>query len=204
MSKIKYDSKQNRRQFIASVVPVCAFPCLSLATSLAKTQSNDKINSETGIEKFQNDFCRSYEEAWEWRYYYYIDRMEEFAKVLGREKLIELIKNGIDEINRRDVKNDPKFKLSELANSLKNSDYFNSALNFEIIKLNDVLFEFKVTECLWAKTFHKKNAKDIGYAACCHGDFSNAKALHHQLHIERTKTLMQGFDCCNFRYIFEA
>ena len=204
MSKIKNDSKQNRRQFIASVVPTCAFSCLTIASSSAQTQSNDKLNNKPGNQKFQNDFCRSYEEAWEWRYYYYIDRMEEFANVLGREKLIELIKNGVDEINRRGAKNNPKFKLSEFANSVKNSETYNNALNFEIIELNDKLFELKVTECLWAKTFHKKNAKDIGYAACCHGDFSHAKALHPQLRVERTKTLMQGFDCCNFRYFFDS
>ena len=180
--------------------------CLTFGCSsaFANTQSTENTQEFAKKEKFQNDFCRTYEKAWQWRYNYYIDMMEELATVLGREKLIQLIKNGIDNIKLRGAKNDPNFKLSDFGNYIKNSEYFNNALTFEIIENTDELFEVKITECLWSKTFRERNAEDIGYATLCHGDFSDAKAMHPKLHLERTKTLMQGFDCCHQRYIFES
>ena len=200
----KIFSNQNRRQFLSTIFPACALTCLGTSSVFADTQSKAIFRSSDTKEKFQNDFCRTYEKAWQWRYNYYIDMMEEFAKVLGRKKLIQLVKNGKDEINIRGAKNDPNIKLSEFGNYIRNSELFNSALTFEIIENTDELFEIKITECLWAKTFRERKAEDIGYATICHGDFSYAKAMHPKLHLERTKTLMQGFECCHERYVFES
>ena len=200
----KIDSPQNRRQFLSTFFPACTLTCLGCSSVFAITQSKGKLKNSDTKEKFQNDFCRTYEKAWQWRYNYYIDMMEELAKVLGRENLIQLIKNGKDEIKMRGAENDPNFKLSEFGNYVKNSEFFNSALTFEIIENTDELFEIKITECLWAKTFRERKAEDIGYATICHGDFSDARAMHPKLHLERTKTLMQGFDCCHERYVFES
>jgi len=203
MNKTKNHSNQNRRQFIFSIVPACTFTCLGFSSSIAINQSKKSFKDETEKQKLQSDFCRTYEKAWQWRYNYYIDMMEELAKVLGREKLIELLKDGKDVIKLRGAENDPNFKLSDYGKYIENSDYFNNALTFEIIDNTNELFEVKITECLWAKTFRERNAEDIGYATICHGDFSGARAMHPKLHLERTKTLMQGFDCCHERFVFE-
>lgn len=53
---------------------------------------------------------------------------------------------------------------------------------------------------LETKTFLEKNAGDIGYLTICYGDSASAKAYHPKLKLRLTKTLMQGFDCCNHRY----
>ncbi|MBC8485103.1 MAG: L-2-amino-thiazoline-4-carboxylic acid hydrolase [Bacteroidetes bacterium] len=204
MNQNKESSSQNRRKFIFSMVPACALTCMGISNLFAQDKSKKNSKDESEKEKFQNDFCRTYEKAWKWRFNYYIDMMEEFVKVLGREKLIKLIKNGTEEIYTRGTENDPNFKLSEMGNDFINSDYFNNALTFEIIENTDELLELKVTQCLWAKTFREKNAEDLGYATNCHSDFSVAKAINPKLHLERTKTLMQGFDCCHFRYTFES
>jgi len=37
----------------------------------------------------------------------------------------------------------------------------------------------------------------------CKPDFAAIKALHPSLRLERTKTLMQGDDCCDFKFIWE-
>jgi hypothetical protein len=57
--------------------------------------------------------------------------------------------------------------------------------------------------CLFAETWRSWGAEDIGYAYCCAVDFEMIKALHPNLRLERTKTLMQGDDCCDFKYIWE-
>jgi hypothetical protein len=46
--------------------------------------------------KFQEIFSHTYEEAFRWRYEYYIKLMLRFAEHLGRDKLIEMIKQASD------------------------------------------------------------------------------------------------------------
>jgi len=55
-------------------------------------------------------------------------------------------------------------------------------------------------ECLWAKTFREADAGDIGYAGCCYGDYGMTKSFNPKLKLERNKTLMQGHDCCHFKW----
>ena len=57
--------------------------------------------------------------------------------------------------------------------------------------------------CLWADTWREWGAEDIGYLIECKPDFDIFKAMHPNLRLERTKTLMQGDDCCDFKMIWE-
>jgi hypothetical protein len=78
------------------------------------------------------------------------------------------------------------------------------SLTFTIIEDTDKAIEQKITECLYAKTFRDADAADIGYAYCCYADFPAAQAYNPKLRLIRTKTLMQGHDCCNHRYVWEG
>jgi hypothetical protein len=60
-----------------------------------------------------------------------------------------------------------------------------------------------MTECLWAKTFLDANAADIGFACVCFPDYAVAQAFNPKMKMIRDKTLMQGHDCCNHRYVIE-
>jgi hypothetical protein len=46
-------------------------------------------------------------------------------------------------------------------------------------------------------------AVDIGYAVICHPDFASAEGYSTKLRLVRTKTLMQGHDCCNHRWLWK-
>jgi hypothetical protein len=82
-------------------------------------------------------------------------------------------------------------------------DLFNCFLIYDIIERTDRVCEIRVTECLWAKTFREAGASDIGYAVCCAGDWAMCQAFNPKMHLTRTKTLMQGDDCCNYRWELE-
>lgn len=160
-------------------------------------------NSQEDPEKhpFQKDFCQTYEEAFKWKFGYYIRIMERFADYLGREKLLELIKRAVDEQNIRSASDNPDHTFARFVEYGKKA--YQNMLVYEIIEESDNIFEMNVSDCLWAKTFHDKNAADIGYATVCHGDFTEASAYHPKLKLERTKTLMQGHECCNHRWTWE-
>jgi len=57
--------------------------------------------------------------------------------------------------------------------------------------------------CVLADTYREWGAPDIGYLVCCGVDFAYVAAQHPNLRLERTKTLMQGDDCCDFKFIWE-
>ena len=54
-----------------------------------------------------------------------------------------------------------------------------------------------------ADVYSEWGAEDIGYLVECKGDFAACAAQHPNLRLERTKTLMEGDDCCDFKYIWE-
>jgi hypothetical protein len=79
----------------------------------------------------------------------------------------------------------------------------NQRITFEVVERTDRVWEIKVTECLMAKTFREAGAADIGYAVQCSGDPALCRGFNPKIRQLRTKTLMQGDDCCNHRWVWE-
>ena len=52
------------------------------------------------------------------------------------------------------------------------------------------------TRCMWAEVFAELDALDIGFWLC-EGDASMASASDPAIGFQRTKTLMEGDDCCD-------
>ena len=118
----------------------------------------------------------------------FIPQMIGISKKIGRDKLVEIL-----------TETSPKACSQENVMRNFNLEYddvfWSNVIKQEIIKSSEDLLEIKITECLWAKVFKDANATDIGYAALCNVDFATAQAKGQKL--VRTKTLMQGDDCCN-------
>lgn len=178
-------SKHNRRQFMTTILPVCALPCTGL---------KNVFSFEQDKHKFQENFVQTYEEAFRWRFGYYLDLMEQFAEYLGRDKLIEMIKQANDDHYKKVAKNDPDFSFVDW---YKGGSKYNNMMSRTIVRKTDTVYEINVTECLWERTYRKRNATDIGYATTCYSDFGSAKAANPYITLKRTKTLMEGHDCCN-------
>ncbi len=169
------------------------------------TNNSDRLESKASEEsethKFQEVLHQTYEDAFVWRFGYYIDIMQRFAEYLGRDKVVEMIKRAVDETNERSEADVTEHTLTRYVESGKKA--FGNMMTWEVIEESDKVYEIKVTECLWAKTFQERNAADIGYATICYSDFSDARAYHPKLKLERTKTIMQGHGSCNHRWTWE-
>ena len=139
---------------------------------------------------------------------FYIPNMKIIEKEIGKEKLIEILKMASSEVGKQWGQNQAqslgKNDLISLASAVKKVELFKHILVYEIIEETTNAFEIKYTECLWANTFREADAPEIGYATTCHSDFALAPAFNPSMKLIRTKTLMQGNDCCNFRFIMEA
>jgi len=57
--------------------------------------------------------------------------------------------------------------------------------------------------CLWADIFKELGAADIGKIMLCDTDHLTAEVFHPNLRLERTKTIMEGADCCDFTFVWK-
>jgi len=131
------------------------------------------------------------------------------AVTLGREKTVEMLKAYAAESAAAAAAN--------LAKRLGSNDFeaarkyfdpanpnFANTMTFTVPESTDRVFRLHVTECLWARIFLEAKVGDLGYAAVCFGDFQSAQSFNPRIELARTKTLMQGDDCCNHRYLLKA
>jgi hypothetical protein len=55
---------------------------------------------------------------------------------------------------------------------------------------------YRFTRCMWAEIFNELGAPEIGYWLC-EGDAPISSAFNPAIGFERSKTLMEGDDCCD-------
>ena len=80
-----------------------------------------------------------------------------------------------------------------------------NTLTIEITEDTEKAFELRVTECVWANVFRDAGLGGrVGQAAVCIMDYVWPPAFNENFKMERTKTLMQGDDHCNHRYLDTA
>jgi len=207
------DLLKGRREFLRLAFPAGALlcfggPCLTLAQE--KEKQKPSAQPLAMKHKFLADANVTFEDMFNFAFRdSFIPLMLVLAKAGGREKFVEILKKGSSEAAalgiQNAVKSIPKRDLEAFVGPLKNPDHFwKNVLTFSIVEDTPKAFEVKVTECLWAKTFRGMNAADIGFATICFPDYASASAFNPKLKMIRSKTLMQGHDCCNHRYVMEG
>ena len=73
---------------------------------------------------------------------------------------------------------------------------------WEKLEDSDVRQVYRFTRCMWAEIFGSLNAEDIGFWIC-EGDGPVAAASNPRICFRRTKTLMEGDECCDHVYYVE-
>jgi hypothetical protein len=121
--------------------------------------------------------------------------LKELSKRYPRKEFLEMMKEtASDAFTRKDV-------MDKTNNNL-NHVFWKHVIEREIVEDSNTAFELKITKCLWEKVYREVDATDLGYAIVCHPDFAKAETCDQKL--IRTKTLMQGHDCCNHRWIYKT
>ena len=200
--------QSSRRDFLTKTVPVCAVSCLAASKVFAKSPIIAKTLLEQEEHKFDTVLPgpgMTYRRMAAMRHRSFIRFARFLQQELGEEKVIELIKKDTEQRLKAQAQRD----LERLGNSDFKS-YISifrdpgmlASLTMEIIEDTDTVFEIRVTDCLSAESFLPSKAGDIGYAAVCWGDYNWATDFNPKIKLVRDKTLMQGHDCCNHKYIW--
>jgi hypothetical protein len=76
---------------------------------------------------------------------------------------------------------------------------FDAGLDVDIVTRSDTEFVVQVKECEWSRYYRERFPK-VSYLVACSTDDAFAQARVPGIQMQRTKTLMEGGDCCDFRY----
>jgi hypothetical protein len=195
----------NRREFVTRATTVCSMFCIGDGSLFALLRSGQEASSSPENHKFQKDTGMSYDDLSK----FVVGRMlVPMVGAVAAKVGIDVVQKAVlDHLQKRvaaQVKSLPKRELADFTQNFKSQDPFNiNTWTKEIIQDTDTVFEMRVSECLWAKAFREANAADLGFKIICSADYVTAETFNPKIKLIRDKTLMQGHDCCNHKYIFQ-
>ena len=163
---------------------------------------------ESSGTNFQQDSQMTFQEVYDFAFKGLIPIFKNLAAEIGEAQFVETIKRISSELalqgGEEGAKEAACNDLHTLTTWAREPNHFwKHVLDFEIIEDTNAAFEVRVSNCLWAKTFRENDAAEIGAALICHADYATCRGFNPNIRLERTKTLMQGDECCNHRWIFE-
>lgn len=194
----------SRRQ-IFSILPAGLAGCLGCAASAVCAGQNPTTTpahnpSEASGMSWQQVFGFAYRLS-------YIPAMNALADQIGKDKLMDMLKQGLSNAVKARIAAGPPTNrdFASFTKPLRSpAPILQHAIDMKVVEDTPTVFEFRISRCLWATTFRDQNAAELGYAGICHPDFATATAFNPKMRLIRTKTLMQGDDHCNHRYVVEA
>jgi predicted ArsR family transcriptional regulator len=196
----------DRRALLTRTVPACAFACLGLGRfpGLAGLGKNP---TQQGQHKFDvpQDITVSSRQRTQMTYRGLIQFIQVLKSELGEPELIRLLNLMSADIGRqvgaRQAQNSPDTSFQTFVQVFRPPNFANS-LTHEVVEDTEKVFALEVTECVSAEVMHSAGLDgEIGHAAVCNMDYYWPAAFNPNFKMERTKTLMQGHDICNHRYI---
>ncbi|MHA2373696.1 MAG: L-2-amino-thiazoline-4-carboxylic acid hydrolase [Candidatus Thorarchaeota archaeon] len=140
-----------------------------------------------------------------------VSLVHELVQTLGKDKAYEIVSEWAE----RNMVNDIKSVVDSLEEPIHNFEDVKVLLRQWVKDLNETVETVSiteetsdkvvciVTECVQAKVFNDLGAPDIGHLLICKHDFAATPAIHPNVGLRRTKTLMESHDCCNFEYYWD-
>ena len=199
-----------RRDWISSAVPACAVFCLAPCKALGEITKDSIDDLQEGTNPFDQELKRpiTYRNLMRRRWGDYIGIMKAVSEGIGEETLFELIRDTVYERNRlmgeRRAQRAPDIRMGSLVAGFRNPDpdgVFANSNTWDIVEDSEDAFEIRITACLDAEVFLEREAGELGYATVCHADFGTPKGFNPRITLMRDKTIMQGHDYCNHRYV---
>lgn len=201
-----------RREWLAGVVPACAAACLIPCQMRGDggTVSDTPILQEAGPFGAELKRPMTYRELMERRWGGdYIPIMNSLAERIGRAELLEMVRSATWEKNRlqgeRMAQRSPDTSLRSLTMAFRKPNpkgIFANSNVWEIVEDTESAFQIKLTKCLAAEVFLRQGAGDLGYATVCHADFGMPAGFNPAIELQRDRTLMEGDDHCNHRWVY--
>ena len=201
-----------RRELLVRTAPACAMACLSmgkvsqLAAAVSRASGQDQHKFDAPLDSPPPLTQRRLVQLQNQGLVRFIRTLQQ---ELDEPEVIRLLNVNADGIGRRqgegqarmlgDRNQEPSF---EAFGAQFRPPRYASSLTHEVVEDSEEAFELKVTECVWAEVFREAGlGGEVGHAAVCRMDYNWPTSFNPTIRMERSKTLMQGDECCNHRYV---
>lgn len=129
--------------------------------------------------------------------------VEAMGERFGREAVLEVLTATIERLAKEHGTTlASAIGSNELADLARVLEVWrgSGALEIEMVRDDGEHFDFDVKRCRFAEMYRRLGIPELGPILSCNRDFCFAEGFNPNLGLERTKTLMQGDDHCNFRF----
>ena len=130
-----------------------------------------------------------------------------FANEIGYDKAVDIAKEVIREnatlsgkTLAEEYSGNSMAELSKIAKEVWAKD---DALEIKMVKETEKELFFDVSYCGYAEVYEKLGVKKLGCILSCVRDYYFLEGFNPKITLKRTKTIMEGDDYCNFRYVEE-
>jgi hypothetical protein len=74
------------------------------------------------------------------------------------------------------------------------------AVTFDLVEMTAEKISMNVTRCRYAEMYRELGMADLGFTLSCARDFALVEGFNPEIKLERTQTIMEGADHCDFRF----
>lgn len=78
------------------------------------------------------------------------------------------------------------------------------AIEMEVLEQTSETYHFNITRCPYYEKYRELGLTEYGLALSCCRDKPFARGFHPHLKLERSQTIMEGADYCDFRYTLRS
>lgn len=199
----------NRRDLLTRTVPACAMAWLGLC-KLPSVGICDGTSQEQEQHKFDapRQLTMSERQQTERENRAFIRFIKTLQQEVGEPELVRLLNANSAEhgrsIGEMQAERAPDTSFQTFVSQFRPPRYA-EILTHEVVEDTEKAFGLRVNECLIAETFQAAGLGGaIGHAAVCNMDYYWPTAFNPNLKMDRDRTLMQGHDHCNHRYLDTA
>lgn len=127
-----------------------------------------------------------------------------FIVELGKEETLRILAGAIEKDAIKSGKELAEYykgnSMRALASLVKELWCYEEAMEIEILRESDSEFHFNVTKCKYAQVYRDIDEMELGQCLSCNRDFPFNEGFNPDISLERSKTIMEGEDICDFRY----
>lgn len=125
-----------------------------------------------------------------------------FMREFGDEKALETATKVIEslalEAGRQVAEKYGRNTLLDLGKVVREFWAQDGALEVEFLEESESVLRFNVRRCRYSETYESMGIRDIGFCLSCSRDAKFAAGFNPEIKMERTQTIMQGAEFCDF------
>lgn len=125
--------------------------------------------------------------------------VEEFGETRTLEVVRRVVEGQARESGRKLAEGAGGTSLTEFAGVLDRWTE-GGALELRVIERTDERLAFDVTRCRYAEMYQRLGIGELGGSLSCCRDGALVEGFDPSIRLTRTRTIMEGFPCCDFRF----